>query len=188
MTLSKPLPAPRECYPCTACCDGWLEINVPGVARAWKDHPCTHRTDAGCGIFGKKERPQTCNKFLCFWRVQGSPFPEWMRPDLSKVIVIFNRFVWQGVQVDIAVPMGHSVPPQPLEWLKRFAEINQRPLMWAEQIMEKGLYTDRWKFGAHGPPAFQTEMAERVGRGDLPWKHGPAAEFGIPKAEANTPQ
>lgn len=187
MTLSKPLPAPRECYPCTACCDGWLEVNVPG-AHAWKDHPCSHRIDAGCSIFDNPDRPKLCKEFLCAWRVKGSPFPEWMRPDLSNVIVMFKRFMWQGMDVDIAVPMGYFVPPPALEWLKRFAELNQRPLMWAEQIMEKGVYTDRWKFGAHGPPAFQTEMAERVGRGESPWKYGSAAEFGIPKAEANTPQ
>ncbi len=187
MTLSNPPIVPRECHPCTACCDGWLEVNVPG-AHAWKDHPCSHRTDAGCGIFGNKDRPQLCEKFLCAWRVKGSPFPEWMRPDLSKVIVMFSRFAWQGMQVDIAVPMGHSVLPQPLDWLKRFAEINQRPLMWAEQIMENGVYIDRWRFGAHGPPAFQKEMAERIGNGESPWKDGSAAEFGIPKAEANTPQ
>lgn len=184
MTLSKPPSAARECHPCTACCDGWLEINVPGVAHAWKDHPCSHRTDAGCGIFGRKDRPQLCEKFLCAWRVKGSPFPEWMRPDLSKVIVILNRFTWQGMQVDIAVPVGRVVTPQVLAWLKRFAEINQRPLMWSEQIMENGVYTDRWRLGAHGPPAFQTEMAQSVGKGEAPWQDGHEAEFRIPKVDA----
>ena len=158
---------PRECRPCTACCDGWLEINVEG-ARAKLGSPCPHSTGAGCNNYA--HRPvNPCVTFRCGGRKEGSPYPDWMKPSESKVIVLFNQRTWQGMPVDVGVPVGASIPPQTLEWLKRFAEINHRPLLWSEQIMRDGAYTGQQRVAMHGPPAFQQEMAERIRMGEKLW-------------------
>jgi hypothetical protein len=101
--------------------------------------------------------------------MRNSPYPEWLRPDKSKVMVMFNRLTWRGLAVDVGVPVGQTIPAEALEWLKRFAEINNRPLLWSEQIVENGAFTGAQRVAAHGPPAFQQEMNERVRQGEKLW-------------------
>jgi hypothetical protein len=89
-----------------------------------------------------------------------------MKPSNAKVIVLFDQSVWQGMPVDYAVPVGRRIPPRALDYLKQFAEKHRRGLLYAEQIVENGAYTNRQAVSAYGPPAFQQEMAERMGRGE----------------------
>lgn len=98
-----------------------------------------------------------------------SPYPEWLKPVQSKVIILFHRRTWQGMPVDVGVPVGQTIPPQTIEWLKRYAEINRRALLWSEQIVENGVFTGRQRVAAHGPPAFQQEMADRVRNNEKLW-------------------
>jgi hypothetical protein len=157
-------PAPRECQPCTACCDGWLQITVNGMP-AYPGHPCRFSTGKGCADYAN--RPQDpCVHFICGWRMEGSPLPEWMKPDNAKVIVLFNQHTWRGLPVDVAVPVGRRIPPRAIEWLQRFAERNNRMLLYSEQIVENGTYTREQSVMAFGPPEFQQEMAERTARGE----------------------
>jgi hypothetical protein len=85
-----------------------------------------------------------------------------MRPDDSKVIVLFNQDSWRGMPVDIAVPVGRRIPPRALNWLKQFAQANGRPLLYAEQIVRDGAYTNQQAVNGYGPAEFQREMAERT--------------------------
>ena len=98
--------------------------------------------------------------------MSDSPYPDWMRPDQSRVIVLFKRLTWQGLSVDVAVPVGPAIPARALDFLKRFAELKNRPLLWVEQNVENGVFTGRQKVDAYGPPAFQQEMKERMLKGE----------------------
>ena len=89
-----------------------------------------------------------------------------MKPNNSKVIVLFDQSVWRGMPVDVAVPVGRRIPPRALNWLKQFAEAHGRALLHSEQILENGVYTSRQAVSAYGPPAFQQEMAARASRGE----------------------
>lgn len=71
----------RECGGCTVCCyiGGVPELKKP------PHHACPHVTAKGCGIYGQKIRPKTCNTFRCAWlRGIGS---EDDRPDKSGVML-----------------------------------------------------------------------------------------------------
>ena len=98
--------------------------------------------------------------------MDGSPLPDWMKPNNAKVIVLFSQHTWRGLPVDVAVPVGRKIPPRSLEWLQRFAEANNRMLLYSEQIVENGVYTKQQSVSAFGPPEFQHEMAERAARGE----------------------
>ncbi len=101
--------------------------------------------------------------------MDGSPLPEWMKPSNSKVIVLFDQSAWQGMPLDVAVPVGKRIPPRALNWLKQFAESHNRVLLYSEQIAEDGKFTNKQSVSAYGPPAFQQEMAERAERGEAFW-------------------
>ena len=101
--------------------------------------------------------------------MDDSPLPDWMKPNNAKVIVLFDQFRWRGMPVDVAVPVGRRIPPRALNWLKDYAQRNQRGLLHAEQIVENGKYTVQQSFYAYGPPAFQSEMAEKAASGERPW-------------------
>ncbi len=60
----------RQCQPCTACCDGWVQITVKGC-EAYPGHPCPHSTGEGCDDY--ENRPvDPCRKFECAWVKSGS--------------------------------------------------------------------------------------------------------------------
>ena len=101
--------------------------------------------------------------------MDASPLPEWMKPNNSKVIVLFDQRQWRGIPVDVAVPVGRRIPPRALNWLKEFARAHQRCLLYSEQVVEDGEYTNQQAFAAFGPPEFQQEMAERAASGERPW-------------------
>jgi hypothetical protein len=105
-------------------------------------------------------------RFVCGWRVDGSPLPDWMKPANSKVILLFDQTSWRGMPVDIAVPVGRRIPPRALNWLKQFAETRVRGLLYSEQILKDGVYTNKQAVNAYGPPEFQQEMAQRASRGE----------------------
>ncbi len=164
--LAKTTPA-RSCQPCTACCDGWLRITVNGQA-VFPGRPCPHSTGSGCNDY--EHRPtDPCVMFHCGWRIDGSPLPDWMKPDRSKVLVLLNKASWRGVPIDLACPVGKRIPPRALIWLKRFAESHGRALVYSEQVVENGVYTGQQNYFGYGPPELQQELAERISRGDLPW-------------------
>jgi hypothetical protein len=159
-------PATRECQPCTACCDGWLQIRVNGV-DAYPGRPCPHSTGSGCDDYAN--RPvDPCVHFICGWRMDNSPLPEWMKPNNSKVIVLFNQHTWRGLPVDVAVPVGRKIPPRALIWLQQFAERNNRMLLHSQQVVEGGVYTRQQTVSAYGPPEFQQEMADSAAKGEPP--------------------
>src|SRR5207302_526051 len=94
----------RQCGTCTACCDGWLKIEVYG-RKVDRGKPCPFSAGDHCTIY--PTRPQDpCREFICGWLVRNSPLPEWMRPDKSDLILLASNFSWRGLPVDVAVPVG----------------------------------------------------------------------------------
>ncbi len=158
---------PRECQPCTACCDGWLQIQVEGKP-VYPGRPCHHSTGSGCDDYAN--RPEDpCVHFVCGWRMDGSPLPDWMKPNNAKVVVLFDQSQWRGLPLDVAVPVGRRIPPRALNWLQDFAMKNQRVLVYSEQHVENGKFSNRQAAHAFGPPEFQQDVAARMQQGLPLW-------------------
>lgn len=164
--MSKPSKS-RDCQPCTACCDGWLQIVINGQP-VYPGKPCPYSTGSGCSNYAN--RPvDPCVEFSCGWRMDGSPLPEWMKPSNAKVVVLFDHGTWRGMPVDVAVPVGRRIPPRALNWLQDFARRHNRALIYAEQIVEDGKFSNRQAAQAFGPQEFLVEMAERARNGQPMW-------------------
>lgn len=102
----------RECQPCTACCDGWVKIEVKGC-EAYPGYPCPHSTGKGCDDY--ENRPvNPCRKFECEWVKESSYLPDWFKPSECGALVIDSVICWQGLAVDLAVPVGREIPEQTL--------------------------------------------------------------------------
>jgi len=147
----------RQCGSCTACCDGWLKIEVNGH-RVDRGKPCPFSSGHGCTIY--PTRPDDpCRRFKCGWLVAGSPVPDWLRPDKASMILLAGNFTWRGYAVDVAVPVGARPSSKALEWLRHFATTQRRLLV----------YGDAEEWYAFGPAAFQAEMRDRIDRGERLW-------------------
>ena len=166
--MSRPkAPAVRDCRPCTACCDGWVRITVAGH-EARPGSPCPHSTGAGCDDYANRPL-DPCVQFVCGWRIDASPLPEWMKPNEARVIVLFGKTQWQGLPVDLAVAVGLKVPPRALQWLKAFAQRQGRPLLYTEQVRVAGGLTGEQTVYGFGPPAFQEQAARWNADGTSWW-------------------
>lgn len=94
----------RSCNGCTRCCEGWLT----GEAFGFKFYPgraCKFLGKTGCNIY--EQRPYSpCVTFTCYWK-DDINIPDWMRPNLSNVIILKNylegyeylRFIQSGGKV-----------------------------------------------------------------------------------------
>jgi len=142
----------RECLPCTTCCHGWLYAEVLGNVLQ-HGHGCPHCIPEGCGVYDIRPN-EPCRTYQCSWLVENSPLPDWMRPDLSGVIVLLN-VDWQGRKVITAIPAGQTIPEKSLEWLKSYASQHKRPLLYYERISENGEFTGLRRF-AFGPPELRS--------------------------------
>ena len=130
--------------------------------------PCPHSTGSGCDDY--ENRPKDpCVSFICGWVIQDSPLPEWMKPENGKVIVIFSIMSWNGFPVDLAVPVGKRIPPRSLEYLKKFAGTNRRPLIYMEQIVEGGKFQKQQQMFGYGPSEFQQELLRWQQEGKSLW-------------------
>lgn len=157
----------RQCQPCTACCDGWVQMNIRGAA-VYPGCACPHSTGKGCNDYAN--RPvDPCDNFNCGWIVPQSPLPDWMKPNDAKVMVLFNKLQWRGLPVDVAVPVGKRIPPRALNWLKQFAEQHGRPLIYTEQTVVNGQFSKDQQTIAYGPPDFQQEITARIAQGQRLW-------------------
>lgn len=157
----------RECQPCTACCDGWVKIEVKGC-EAYPGHPCPHSTGSGCGDY--ENRPvNPCRQFECEWVQEGSFLPDHFRPDECGALVLGSAFQWQGLSVDVAVPVGREIPEQTLQWLMMFAEQNMRPLVYQMQDPKDKEIQKNPLTLAYGPPAFQQWVLEQQEKGVSLW-------------------
>jgi len=147
----------RQCGTCTACCDGWLRIEIHGHP-VYPGTPCPYSTGHSCRIYD--DRPQDpCREFNCGWFEPASPLPDWFRPDKVGIIILRGKLDWQGLPVDVVVPAGQDPTPEVLAWLEDHGQTHGRPFIYQTQ----GLWH------AFGPPAFQQEILGRLSRNEKLW-------------------
>ncbi len=103
----------RVCGECTRCCEGWLRANIKGY-KIYPGHPC-HFLGKNCTIYA--ERPASpCKVYNCAWLTnQQLDFPEWMRPDLSNVIV--TEKLREGITYLEIKETGQEISAVVLNWL-----------------------------------------------------------------------
>ncbi len=118
--------------------------------------PCPYSTGHSCSIYA--DRPENpCRKFVCGWLEKNSPLPEDYRPD--KIGVIFVILDWRGIPIYALTPAGRDPGDDVLEWTREWSARTQRPF----------LYQLNGEWYAFGPPAFQKEMLQKIGRGEKLW-------------------
>jgi len=140
----------RQCYPCTACCEGWLATDSNGI-KMQPFNPCRHCTNEGCAIY--EDRPvDPCVGFNCSWLLDQSPLPEHMQPSECGAIVMLNR-EWQDRKVVYAHPTGEKIPEETLKWLMNFSVEHSIPLIFYQNLLKNGQFIGMKRFG-YGPPSF----------------------------------
>lgn len=82
-----------------------------------------------------------------------------MRPDKANMILLPANFIWRGLPVDVAVAAGESPRRKALDWLTKFSLEKKRLL----------IYQSQKDWFAFGPPAFQSDIAEKMAKGEKPW-------------------
>lgn len=103
----------RACTNCTACCEGWLGGEAYGK-RFQSGCPCHFKCETGCSIYDS--RPFTCKSFNCEWLL-NKDLPEWMKPNLSGVIVVEKN--WGSKQDQIyyeVLELGKKLDSVVLNW------------------------------------------------------------------------
>jgi hypothetical protein len=60
--------------------------------------------------------------------MKDSPFPDWMRPDLSRVFVTLNTLKWNSTPIAIVLQMDSELDQKVLNYLKNWAKIKGLPL------------------------------------------------------------
>jgi hypothetical protein len=104
--------AERQCNGCTACCEGWLAGDAHGQ-EFWPGRKCHFLGDKSCSIY--EQRPENpCKTFKCKW-LEDKNFPEWLKPNLSKVI-IYEREI-QGHTYWEIVEAGEKMDSTILSWI-----------------------------------------------------------------------
>lgn len=82
MQMTDQRPSFRPCGDCTACCDGHIIGNSYGN-RFGYHNACVFLVKKICTIY--KDRPESCDNYQCAWSQRL--LPEWMKPNLSNVLV-----------------------------------------------------------------------------------------------------
>ena len=75
------------------------------------------------------------------------------------MILLPANFHWRGSPVDVVVAVGDRPKTKAMDWMMKFNSGKKRLLVF--QMNEE------WY--AFGPPAFQADIRDRVGRGEKPW-------------------
>jgi hypothetical protein len=157
----------RSCLPCTACCEGWLDISE-GAIQAHIGQPCNQCSSGGCKVYSS--RPiNPCQNFFCAWRQESSPLNDLMRPDLSGVIVIMDRIFWREEKVIVGIPVGELIPSKSLSYLQSLSNLTRLNLLTVSFVMDGERFTGASKLSAYGDSAFIEDMKERFADGVLSW-------------------
>jgi hypothetical protein len=110
-----------------------------------------------------------CRNFNCAWVQTGSRLPDDFRPDECGALVIDHILTWEGLTVDLAVPVGREIPDPTLQWLMQQAEKQMRPLIYQMQDPEAKELEKIPLTLAYGPPAFQQWVMQQQAAGRKLW-------------------
>lgn len=107
----------RSCNGCTKCCEGWLT----GEAFGFKFYPgkrCAFLGQKGCNIY--ELRPyDPCVGFTCHWK-DNINIPEWLRPDLSNIIMIKGYL--EKYEYLKLIQSGSKVKQEVFEWAEKVSK------------------------------------------------------------------
>jgi hypothetical protein len=157
----------RLCSGCTACCEGWLEIDTQEI-RASLGQACVHCVALGCSIYETRpEKP--CREFHCAWAQNPLEIPQWMRPDHLGLILSLDRLSWNAAPVLVAVACSMHVSANSLLALKQFAHAKSYMLLVLEFESENNHPTGKKRLHIQGPEPFAQEMSERFNKGERLW-------------------
>ena len=103
----------RSCGDCTACCEGYLPGQA-GVHSFYPGRKCFYLSDGvGCSIY--KDRPEDpCKLYKCEWLNDNKNIPEWLKPNLSKVIIT-KRIIGNMEYFDM-IEAGQKMDSNILSW------------------------------------------------------------------------
>jgi len=88
-----------------------------------------------------------------------------MRPDRSGVIVVLGR-VRLGHEVIFALPVGQAIPKPELDWIEKYAQRENKPLITFEHRLTSGEFTGTTVTG-YGPPEFVERVRKEVRSEDV---------------------
>ena len=119
----------RKCDGCTACCEGTLHTKVLGQ-EIYPGRPCHYLGPTGCTIYKDPKRPKDpCDTYTCAWLENtDNLFPEWLRPDRSKVIPTFKKYGVEGKIYLRLTEHKSKMDSSVLNWYFSFAMIHQVPI------------------------------------------------------------
>lgn len=100
----------RSCNGCTVCCDGTLFGEAHGKIFQ-TGRPCHFKCESGCSIY--EDRPSICKEYRCAW-LDDYDLPEWMKPNLSGVLVT-KRFWEKGEYLEV-IEANQKVDSVVLNW------------------------------------------------------------------------
>lgn len=127
----------RQCFPCTACCEGWLMAEINEV-KMMPGKPCIHEVKTGFGIYEK--RPQDpCVSFNCCWMHKHVKLPDHMKPSEFGAIVIVDRN-WHNWKVIRTIPTVDEIPGKSLDWLMAFVSAQSTPPLLTQHLYKNGKY------------------------------------------------
>lgn len=151
----------RQCFPCTACCEGWLTSTKIEMSPG---SPCQHCTSQGCAIYESRPK-EPCQTFKCAWLRVDSELPDELRPDLCGAIVVLDQ-EWRGWKVMRVSPTGEVIPESTLDWIKDFAVRKSIPLMFESHELEDGKF-GKTKILGYGPPEFVHAVQNAITSSDV---------------------
>ena len=103
----------RSCSGCTACCEGWL-FGQAYNEGFWPGRKCFYLGCSGCTIY--KDRPEDpCKTYRCEWLNDPINIPEWLKPNISKVILT-KRTIENIEYIDVE-ETGEKLDSSVLSWL-----------------------------------------------------------------------
>ena len=103
----------RSCDGCTSCCEGWLWGSAHGH-NFYPGRPCHFMGKSGCSIY--ENRPEDpCKTFKCMWLLNDS-VPEWLKPNLSKVIIVERNNDECGYYIEV-FETGQKIDSTVLSWI-----------------------------------------------------------------------
>jgi hypothetical protein len=107
----------RECGDCTRCCEGWLNADIYGK-RMYEGKPCYY-LGKGCTIY--ENRPEEpCKNYECEW-LTNDEFPEWLKPNISNVIVTKREIENKSISYYEIVETGKLMKSPILNWFVHWA-------------------------------------------------------------------
>lgn len=112
--------------------------------------PCFFLSEGRCTDY--EGRPNTCKSYNCAWKKEHEVFPEWMRPDLTGVIItkVIMPTRKDMVHYEVAEARG-KLDVKTLNWL----------VQWALDTGANLYYEIEGKHHAIGSPAFRSWITSR---------------------------